>query len=479
MTQWAEELEATRFRFVEALEQRGLVAADEVTLNGHVTTHQGPQRVQVRLPDDFPFRPPRVHPDEDLPRSWHRERDGAMCLYGEGSDEELPWLNTDDFLAMVARWFNESDAGWPGDLPVLDLDRYFDSSDDPHMVLYGDLTNLTYVRFKASRLTLAVDGPATATRRRNRKAKVNGRRVTGYVMDLGEPTVPPTSWAEILAMVDEETALTVGAAITNGQVRYVLVKYKRGEHSGVLALKVEPEADGNVAIETLDAASILPVDLNLRAGPRQGLLRGKHVLVIGAGAVGSHISDTLARAGVGHLTVRDYSTIEPGNLVRHLATDKHVGWPKAEAVADVIHSRPFNQTTVSIERSALINPRELPDLLGVFDLVIDATASGAVTAMLTEVATVLGYRFISACLKENGAIVRIDVIPPLAGEPLSPTKPALEESDAVGYQTGCGDPISLTPHLAVAEAAAIAARHAVGLLTDSPVTSAGVIHDYR
>lgn len=479
MSQWAEELEATRFRFVEALEQRGLVAVDEATLSGHVPTRSGKQRVQVRLPDNFPFRPPRVHPDEDFPRSWHRERDGAMCLYGEGSDEELPWLDPDDFLAMVVRWFDESDAGWPGDLPVLDLDRYFDSSDDPHLVLYGDLADLTYVRFKVTKLTLTVEGPATAARRRNRNSKVNGQRVTGYVMDIGEPTVPPTGWEDMLAMVDEETALIVGSAVAARQVRYFLARYQRGGRDGVVALKVESAADGTVTVGTLDAASILPVDLNLRAGTRQRDLRHKRVLVVGAGALGSHICDTLARAGVGHLTVRDYATVEPGNLVRHLATDKHVGWPKADAVADVIHSRSFNQTTVSVERSALLHPRDLPDLLGVFDLVIDATASGPVTAMLTEVATVLGYRFISACLKENGTIVRIDVIPPLAGEPLPPTEPSPEESVTVGYQTGCGDPVSLTPHLAVAEAAALTARHAVGLLADSPVSSAGVVSDYR
>jgi hypothetical protein len=479
MSQWQQELEAARFRFVEALEQRGLIAADETTLNGDVATGSGKQHVQVRLPDNFPYRPPRVHPDEQFPRSWHRERDGAMCLYGEGSDEELPWLDPDDFLAMVTRWFEESEAGWPGDLPVLDLDRYFPSSDDPHLVLYGDLTDLTYIRFKDNKLTLTVDGPAPATRRRNGKSKVNGQRVTGYVVDIGDPTLPPTNWAEVLALLDESAANTVTAAIAAGHVRYVLVQYRRGEHDGLVALEVQPDKDGTVVARNLDAASIRPTDLSLRAGTQQQALHDKHVLVVGAGALGSHICDTLARAGVGHLTIRDHATVEPGNLIRHLADDKHSGWPKVDAVADIICNRSFNTTTVSVEREPLWNPRELPDLLGVFDLVIDATASGTTTAMLTEVATVLGYRFVSACLKENGSIVRIDVIPPLVGAPLQPTAASPEGPVAVGYQTGCGDPVSLTPHLAVAEAAALAARHAVGLLTGLPISPAGVVHDYR
>lgn len=479
MSQWHQELEATRFRFVEALEQRGLVAADETTLSGDVTTGSGSQPVRVCLPDNFPYRPPRVHPDDEFPRSWHRERDGAMCLYGEGSEEELPWLDPDDFLAMVARWFDESEEGWPGDLPVLDLDRYFPSSNDPHLVLYGNLTDLTYIRFKDNKLTLTVEGPAQATRRRNGKSKVNGKRVTGYVLDIGEPALPPTSWAQILDLVDIGIADAVTAAIAAGHVRYVLVRYRRSEHEGLLALEVQPDNEGTILASTLDAASISVKDLNLRAGTHQDALHDKHVLVVGAGAVGSHICDNLARAGVGHIMIRDYGRLEPGNLVRHLAADRHVGWPKVDAVADVIRGRSFNTTNVSVDHNLLSNPRELPDLLGIFDLVIDATASGATTAMLTEVANVLGYRFISACLKENGTIVRVDVIPPRTGDPLPPTAPSPAGSVAVGYQTGCGDPVSLTPQLAVAEAAALAARHAIGLLTGSPAFSAGVVHDYR
>jgi hypothetical protein len=479
MNQWQQELEATSFRFVEALEQHGLVAGDETTLEGDVSTASGKQHVQVRLPDDFPYRPPRVHPDQQFPRSWHRERDGAMCLYGESSDEELPWLDADDFLATVTRWFDESAAGWPGDLPLLDLDRYFPSATDSHLVLYGDLSDLTYIRFKDNKLTLTVDGPAPATRRRNGKSKVNRQRVTGYVVDIGEPTLPPTRWADVLALLEQSSAHTVTAAIAAGHVRYVLVRYRRGAHNGVVALEVAPQKDGTVEARTLDAASLLPEDLNLRAGTQQHAMHDKRVLVVGAGALGSHVCDALARGGVGHLTVRDYATVEPGNLVRHLATDKHVGWLKVDAVADVIRSRSFNTTTVNVEPSPLWNPRELPDVLGVFDLVIDTTANGATTAMLTEVATVLDYRFVSACLKENGSIVRIDVIPPLTGEPLPPAAPSPEGAVGVGYETGCGDPVSLTPHLAVVEAAALTVRHAVGLLTGSPVSPAGVVHDYR
>ena len=479
MTDWPDSIDATRSRFVEQLEQRGLIAQDDATLSGSVPTAAGPQRVRVVLRDEFPFRAPKVYPDADFPRSWHREPDGAMCLYGEDREERLPWLDPDDLIVMVSRWFDESAAGWPNDAPVLDLNAYFQVSDEPRLIVCGDLTGMTYVKFTPTKTALTVSGPTTATRRANRQRTVKGRRQVGYVLDIGAPAEPPTTWADILSHLDENTARDVDAAAKNGNIGYALVQYERDEHRGLLALALTVTPNGEVDARWADAASNQPADLTLRAGTQQETLRTKHVLVLGAGALGSHICDTLARAGIGKLNIRDHGTVEPGNLVRHLATDRHVGWSKPKAVKDVIENRSFNQTDVRPITDNLNNPREIPDLLQAYDLVIDTTASGHVTAMLKHAAETLGERFISACLQENGAVVRIDVIPTLDGQatpdPITPSG----AHGTVGYATGCGDPVSLTPHHAVVEAASLAARHAIGLLTGQPVNTTGVLNDYR
>ena len=57
-------------------------------------------------------------------------------------------------------------------------------------------------------------------------------------------------------------------------------------------------------------------------------------LIIGAGAVGSVLSEMLARAGVRDLTVIDPDLLEAGNLVRHTLLISDVGRAKAGAVAD-------------------------------------------------------------------------------------------------------------------------------------------------
>ena len=62
-------------------------------------------------------------------------------------------------------------------------------------------------------------------------------------------------------------------------------------------------------------------------------LKDKHVLVCGAGGVGSFVAEALARSGVGHLTLLDFDTVDPSNLNRQLMTNKrNIGEPKVEAL---------------------------------------------------------------------------------------------------------------------------------------------------
>ncbi|MGT2434069.1 ThiF family adenylyltransferase (plasmid) [Cupriavidus basilensis] len=60
----------------------------------------------------------------------------------------------------------------------------------------------------------------------------------------------------------------------------------------------------------------------------------KHVVVFGAGALGSPVVEQLAKAGIGHITLVDSDTMETANLGRHLLGIQHVDYTKAEAVAD-------------------------------------------------------------------------------------------------------------------------------------------------
>lgn len=65
---------------------------------------------------------------------------------------------------------------------------------------------------------------------------------------------------------------------------------------------------------------------------QQRLLQS-HVLVVGAGGLGSPVALYLGTAGVGRITVADHDTVDLTNLQRQIAHDlSRVGQPKAESV---------------------------------------------------------------------------------------------------------------------------------------------------
>lgn len=65
----------------------------------------------------------------------------------------------------------------------------------------------------------------------------------------------------------------------------------------------------------------------------ESALAAAHVLILGAGGVGSHVAWNLAAMGVGHLTIVDFDKIEESNLNRQLTyTPADIGLPKVEVL---------------------------------------------------------------------------------------------------------------------------------------------------
>lgn len=68
-----------------------------------------------------------------------------------------------------------------------------------------------------------------------------------------------------------------------------------------------------------------------RGGASLGLL-GKHVAVLGCGAIGSMVADALAAAGVGTLTLVDHDKFSEDNVFRHLLEPLWIDIPKVHAL---------------------------------------------------------------------------------------------------------------------------------------------------
>ncbi len=133
----------------------------------------------------------------------------------------------------------------------------------------------------------------------------------------------------------------------------------------------------------------------------QEKLRAAHVLVIGAGGLGSPIALYLAAAGIGHLTLCDNDSVDLTNLQRQIAHQTSaLGQNKAESAARTAHAiNPTVQITPLPQRA---NDDLLAHLVGKVDLVIDASDNFATRHAINR-----------ACVKHrkalvSGAAVRFD-----------------------------------------------------------------------
>ncbi|MEH7333300.1 thiazole biosynthesis adenylyltransferase ThiF [Neobacillus drentensis] len=106
----------------------------------------------------------------------------------------------------------------------------------------------------------------------------------------------------------------------------------------------------------------------------QAKISEKHVLIIGAGALGSGNAEVLTRAGVGRITIIDRDYVEASNLQRQqLYTEEDVAekLPKAAAAEKRLHA-----INSDVEIRAIIgdaNPELLEELVSGVDVMIDAT----------------------------------------------------------------------------------------------------------
>jgi predicted acylesterase/phospholipase RssA/proteasome lid subunit RPN8/RPN11 len=106
--------------------------------------------------------------------------------------------------------------------------------------------------------------------------------------------------------------------------------------------------------------------------------KGKAVSIWGCGALGSHVAEFLARAGVRRLVLRDNGVVTPGILVRQLFVDDDIGTLKVTALSARLKAiRPG----IEIEEDSddlLAGPLASGDWTDGADAVIETTGAGAV-----------------------------------------------------------------------------------------------------
>ena len=104
----------------------------------------------------------------------------------------------------------------------------------------------------------------------------------------------------------------------------------------------------------------------------QETLKNTKMLVVGLGGLGCAAAQYLAVAGVGHLSLLDFDTVDLSNLQRQvLHDDSRLGMPKVESA-----KLSLQRLNPHIEVNAihqLLDEQQLHDLVGKFDVVLACT----------------------------------------------------------------------------------------------------------
>ncbi|WP_432193703.1 ThiF family adenylyltransferase [Streptomyces sp. bgisy027] len=133
-------------------------------------------------------------------------------------------------------------------------------------------------------------------------------------------------------------------------------------------------------------------------------LAGRHVLLVGAGSVGSYLADVLVRSGVGRLTVVDPDRVEAANIGRSLFIAHDIGTPKAKAsVRHLRNVHPGVKARAWRASVADIPPKRWRKLLPHVDLVIAATDDNAAQQRLNHLAYWFGTPAVFVGLYQGAA----------------------------------------------------------------------------
>ena len=104
------------------------------------------------------------------------------------------------------------------------------------------------------------------------------------------------------------------------------------------------------------------------------------IIVLGLGAIGSSLCETLVRGGVKDLSISDYDSVDTGNICRSIYTFKNTGYSKVEKLAErLMQISPYVNLSYAKPLMAHIESSqefvEIKEEINKLDLIIDCTAN--------------------------------------------------------------------------------------------------------
>ena len=141
----------------------------------------------------------------------------------------------------------------------------------------------------------------------------------------------------------------------------------------------------------------------------QAKLRDSRVLLVGCGALGSSIADTLVRAGVGFLRIIDRDFLELSNLQRQVLFDENdVEQMLPKAVAAAQHLRRINSTVTIEPIVADVDAGNIEGFAQDVDLIMDGSDNFEIRFLINDVSVKHSIPWVyGGCLGADGQTMTI------------------------------------------------------------------------
>jgi len=196
--------------------------------------------------------------------------------------------------------------------------------------------------------------------------------------------------------------------------------------------------------------------------------QAKHILVLGAGALGSPSIDHLAKAGVGRISVVDADTMSSANIGRHLLGADSVGKTKVDAIAQRINSG--YPATVVIPHAMTTAEWLKKNTLADVDAVLDLTGEPDVRAQLDRARLSHPCPLLIGWMEPYVAAAHVCVLPSgqrwLQGaqDPMSGLEAVVWPSEVIRQEPGCSSRFQSYTAAAAAHAVALVAECALEMI---------------
>lgn len=415
-----------------------LIATVSILCNGYPRVEGGipyrpREKLVIDIPSAFPLKVPSLSFTHDRYAGYpHVQWGHSICLYQSTETEWQPEDGMFGFFTRIHEWLRAGAAnelepiGLPMHPPVAYTgDEYFavvPTQNTPEVIApwWWGFAEITDESASVVHLGEWIAGPEGAARR-----AANARVAPTILLPGDMPYEYPTTVAKLKAVLEEQGVrfdiirlmFEIGAFANpkNKPLVFILGAAMRGIVGGkklqhLAGWHVDAEKAQKLRDACLAATDEHPLDeawftawadtthINwcsvLEERPEIVVARdtdtsaqywrGRHVAIVGCGAIGSMLAMLLARAGVAKLQLYDNAVVKPGLLVRQIFDHHHIGYTKVSATR--INVRYINKK-IDVEDfhkdilGVLKDETERNGLLGA-DVIINATASRRVASAL-------------------------------------------------------------------------------------------------